>query len=130
MKRKMWFQNVKIKLIVVGIIILIGFVIFLSCGIGKLLYLFELLTLLGYARPVLPAILGWGGGRDYKRTAARLYYLITFEYFKSTAERLYALNTRRLHSQRTEFSLAVTASSFGFRTEKRPSRLGARLATT
>ncbi|CAB4271522.1 unnamed protein product [Prunus armeniaca] len=63
MKRKMWFQNMKIKLIVVGIIILIGFVIFLSCGIGKLLYLFELLTLLGYARPVLPAILGWGGGR-------------------------------------------------------------------
>ena len=30
MKRKMWFQNMKIKLIVVGIIILIGFVIFLS----------------------------------------------------------------------------------------------------
>ncbi|XP_008234811.1 PREDICTED: putative vesicle-associated membrane protein 726 [Prunus mume] len=39
MKRKMWFQNMKIKLIVVGIIILIGFVIFLSCGIGKLLSL-------------------------------------------------------------------------------------------
>lgn len=34
----------------------------LSCGIGKLLCLFELLTLLGYARPVLLAILGWGGG--------------------------------------------------------------------
>ncbi|BBG92323.1 vesicle-associated membrane protein 726, partial [Prunus dulcis] len=49
MKRKMWFQNMKIKLIVVGIIILIGFVIFLSiCH--------------GYARPVLLAILGWGGG--------------------------------------------------------------------
>ncbi|CAL9008781.1 unnamed protein product [Prunus brigantina] len=75
MKRKVWFKNMKIKLIVVGIIILIGFVIFflhrnmsmdalvLSCGIGKLLYLFELLTLLGYARPVLLAILGWGGGR-------------------------------------------------------------------
>ncbi|CAL2243830.1 unnamed protein product [Prunus armeniaca] len=88
MKKKMWFQNMKIKLIVVGIIILVGFVIFLSiCH--------------GYARPVLQAILGWGGG--------------------STAERLYALNTRSLRSQRTEFSLAVT--------EKRPSPLGARLAT-
>ncbi|CAL9008778.1 unnamed protein product [Prunus brigantina] len=75
MKRKMWFQNMKIKLIVVGIIILIGFVTFflhrnmsmdafvLSFCIGKLLYLFELLTLLGYARPVLLAILGWSGGR-------------------------------------------------------------------
>ncbi|CAL9007506.1 unnamed protein product, partial [Prunus brigantina] len=49
---------------------------------------------------------------------------IAFEYFKSTAERLYYLNislrTRSLHSQRTELSLAVTASSSGFGTEKRP----------
>lgn len=33
MKRKMWIQNMKIKLIVVGIVVAIGLIIFLSiCG--------------------------------------------------------------------------------------------------
>ncbi|KAI5345843.1 hypothetical protein L3X38_013720 [Prunus dulcis] len=55
-----------------------------------------------------------------KNDATWLYFLITFEYFKGTAERLYSLNifqrTRSLHSQRTELSLPVTASSSGIQT--------------
>ncbi|CAL8160496.1 unnamed protein product [Prunus armeniaca] len=62
--------------------------------------------------------------RNYNRTAARLYIQITFEYFKGRAARLYSLNIferpRSLNSQRTELSLAVTASSSEFGTEKRP----------
>ncbi|CAL9003258.1 unnamed protein product, partial [Prunus brigantina] len=45
-------------------------------------------------------------------------------YYKSIAARLYSLNifqrTRSLHSQWTELSLAVTASSSGFGAGKRP----------